>query len=235
MTAPHPTATLFPDLDLLSLDEKDTAEDWTPDHSDDQGLTFVPLFEQVPARPVSAAISTMATEAREEGFAAGMATGREAERASREMVVAESLSRIADGVADARWAATAVAEQTAAEMARLVSDVLALALPTLAARAGTQDAVAFVARLVPALIAEPQVDIRVAPSIVPDVSGQLAGQSTMHVKADAALPEGDVRITWRDGQAEHRVAAFRSALLGMIADLLGPTDHQPTTPTGTER
>jgi flagellar biosynthesis/type III secretory pathway protein FliH len=235
MTAPHPAAALFPDLDLPVEDREEVVEDWTPDHLDEPELAFVPLFQQAQARPMGAAVSAMLAEARDDAFNAGMAAGREAEQASRETAMAESLSRIADAVADARWAADAVAEQTAAEMARLVSEVIAHALPSLAAQVARRDVMAFAAGLLPALAAEPRIDIRVAPGLTPALTEQLATQPTIHVAADPALPEGDVRIGWRDGQAEHRHAAFRSAILGMIADLLAPAGDPHATATGTIR
>lgn len=235
MIALHPAAALFPDLDLPLEDQEEAQEAWAPDHLDERELAFIPLFEQAPGRPMGAAISAMLAKVRDEAFNAGLAAGREAEQASRQAAVAESLSRIADAVADARWAADVVAEETAAEMARLVSDVLAQALPSLAERVAGQDAMAFAAGLLPALSAEPRIDIRVAPSVARDLGEQLATQPTMHVASDAALPEGDVRINWGDGQAEHRHAAFRSAILGMIASLLGPAGDQHATPTGTDR
>lgn len=238
MTAPQPLAVLFPDLDLPLEDLEEPVEDWSPDQLDEPELAFVPLFQQVRARPIGVAFSAMLAEARDEAFNAGMAAGREAEQASRETAAAESLSRVADtmagAVADARWAVDAVAEQTAAEMARLVSEVIAHALPSLAAQVARQDATAFVAGLLPALAAEPRIDIRVASGVAPALAEQLATQPTIHVAADPALPEGDVRIAWRDGQAEHRHAAFRSAILGMIADLLAPAGDQHATPTGTK-
>jgi flagellar biosynthesis/type III secretory pathway protein FliH len=235
MTAPHPAAALFPDLDLPVEDREEVVEDWTPDHLDEPELAFVPLFQQAQVRPMGAAVSAMLAEARDDAFNAGMAAGREAEQASRETAMAESLSRIADAVADARWAADAVAEQTAAEMARLVSEVIAHALPSLAAQVARRDVMAFAAGLLPALAAEPRIDIRVAPGLTPALTEQLATQPTIHVAADPALPEGDVRIGWRDGQAEHRHAAFRSAILGMIADLLAPAGDPHATATGTIR
>lgn len=235
MTAPHPAAALFPDLDLPVEDREEAVEDWTPDHLDEPELAFVPLFQQAQARPMGAAVSAMLAEARDDAFNAGMAAGREAEQASRETAMAESLSRIADAVADARWAADAVAEQTAAEMARLVSEVIAHALPSLAAQVARRDVMAFAAGLLPALAAEPRIDIRVAPGLTPALTEQLATQPTIHVAADPALAEGDVRIGWRDGQAEHRHAAFRSAILGMIADLLAPAGDPHATATGTIR
>ena len=235
MTAPHPTAALFPDLDLPVEDREEVVEDWTPDHLDAPELAFVPLFQQAHARPMGAAVSAMLAEARDDAFNAGMAAGREAEQASRKTAMAESLSRIADAVADARWAADAVAEQTASEMARLVSEVIAHALPSLAAQVARRDVMAFAAGLLPALAAEPRIDIRVAPGVAPALAEQLATQPTVHVAADPALPEGDVRIGWRDGQAEHSHAAFRSAILGMIADLLAPAGDPHATTTGTMR
>jgi hypothetical protein len=74
-----------------------------------------------------------------------------------------------------------------------------------------------------------------APGVAPALTEQLATQPTIHVAADPALPEGDVRIGWRDGQAEHSHAAFRSAILGMIADLLAPAGDPHATATGTIR
>ena len=235
MTVPHPAAVLFPDLDLPVEDREEVVEDWTPDHLEGPELAFVPLFQQAQARPIGAAVSAMLAEARDDAFNAGMAAGREAEQASRETAMAESLSRIADAVGDARWAADAVAEQTAAEMARLVSEVIAHALPNLAAQVARRDVMAFASGLLPALAAEPRIDIRVAPGVASALTEQLATQPTIHVAADPALPEGDVQIGWRDGQAEHRHAAFGSAILGMIADLLAPAGDPHATPTGTTR
>lgn len=235
MNAPHPADAVFPDLDLPLEDREEPPEIWAPDHVEDPEQVFIPLFRQPSPRPMSAVASAMLAEARDEAFQAGRMAGAEAERASHQAVVAESLSRIADAVADARWAADAVAEEAAAEMARLVSDIIALALPSLAERVAGQDAIAFAAGLVPALCAEPRIDIRAASSVAPKLAEHLAAQPTMHVAVDAALREGDVRISWRDGQAEHRSAAFRSAILGMIAALLAPTGDQPATSTGTEQ
>jgi hypothetical protein len=235
MNAPHPATVLFPDLDLPLEDREEMPDAWSPDHVDEPELAFVPLFQQVQARPMSVAVSAMLAEARDEAFKAGMAAGAEAERASHGAAVAEGLSRIADAVGDARWAADAVAEETAAEMAKLVSDVLALALPSLAERVASQDAMAFAAGLLPALSAEPRIDVRVASSVASDLADQLATQPAIQVAADATLPEGDVRIRWRDGQAEHRIAAFRSAIIGMIDGLLAPSGDQTATPTGAEQ
>ena len=235
MNLPDPAAVLFPDLDLPLQGSAEAPEAWVPDHVDEPEQSFVLLFQQAPARPMSASVSAMLAEAREEAFSRGMATGREAEQTSREAAVAESISRIAHAVADARWAANVVAEETAAEMGRLVSDVLALSLPGLAMRTAGQNAMAFVADLLPALAAEPRIDIRAASSVAPKLAEQLASQPMIHVTADPALPKGDVRISWRDGQAEHRNAAFRSALLNMIAGLLGSSGDQHATSTGIER
>ena len=55
----------------------------------------------------------------------------------------------------------------------------------------------------------------------------------IHVAADPALPEGDVRIAWRDGQAEHRHAAFRSAILGKVWRLF--RDHGLPLPAPAEK
>ena len=238
--------TLFPDLDLPSQDDgeapdawapahEDAPEAWAPAHENEPELAFVPLFQRPAPRPMSASVSAMLAEAREEAFSAGMAAGREAERESREAAMAESLSRIANAMADARWAADVVAEETAAEMGRLVSDVLALVLPGLAERTASLDAMAFAAGLLPALTAEPRINIRVSPGVATALAEQLAMQPSVHVAADSALPGGDVRIDWRDGQAEQRQEAFRSAMLGMIADLLAPSGDQHATSTGTEK
>jgi flagellar biosynthesis/type III secretory pathway protein FliH len=234
-SAPHPATALFPDLDLPPQAKEEAPEAWAPGHEHEPEPDFVLLFQQSPPRPIGPSVSAMLAEAREEAFSAGLAAGREAEQGSREAAVAESLSRIANAVADARWAADVVAEETAAEMGRLVSDVLALVLRGLAERTAGPDAMAFAAGLLPALTAEPRIDIRAAPGIVPALAEQLAAQPSIHVAADPALPDGDVRIGWRDGQAEHRSAAFRSAILGVIAGLLAPSGDQHVTSTGTEK
>lgn len=235
MTALHPAAALFPDLDLPLEDRPEPPEIWAPDHADASELAFVPLFHQPPARAIATAESALLAEARDAAFQAGVAAGRNAERASREAAMTESLTRIADAMADARWAADAVAEEMAAEMAQLIPDALALALPSLAERLAGRDAIAFTAALLRHLTAEPRVDIRAAPPLATELSAQLARQPNLHVVADSALPEGDVRIAWRNGQAEHRHAAFRDAIRAMLADLLGPADGRHATPMGTER
>ena len=242
----HLAAALFPDLDLPTQDDREAPEAWAPAHEnapeawapahkDEPDTAFVPLFQQAPTRPMSASVCAMLAEAREAAFSAGMAAGRAAEQESREAAVAESLSRIANAMTDARWAADAVAEETAAEMGRLVSDVLALVLPGLAERTAGLDAMSFAAGLLPALTAEPRISISVSPGVAPALAEQLATQPSIHVAADSSLPGGDVRIGWRDGQAELRHAAFRSAMLGMIASLLAPSGDQHATSTGTEK
>lgn len=243
MSVAHPPAVLFPDLQLPLEEQQDAPEAWQADAAEDAKPAFVPLFSQAQRPPPGAALSAMLAEARDQAFNEGVAAGRDAETASREALVAASLSHIADtvadtvadAVADAAQAAHAVAEEAAAEMALLVADILALALPGLAESMAGQDAAAFAAGLVPALTAEPHIDIRVAPALAPGLAERLASEPAAHVVADPDLPQGDVRIGWRDGRAEHRGAAFRSAMLGMVADLLASAGGQQAAPTGTEQ
>ena len=166
-------------------------------------------------------------EAREAGWRDGHAAGLDEAADSDAAAARQSIEAIAAELATVRETTMSQAAQAAEAIARLLLDSLAAVLPTLCARHGEREVQAIVRAVLPALVQEPAVTIRVSARSAGSVSQQLAGfdpdlASRVHVVSCEALPVGDVRITWRNGAATRDAAALwqRVAATLMPAGLL---------------
>jgi flagellar biosynthesis/type III secretory pathway protein FliH len=109
---------------------------------------------------------------------------------------------------------------------------LAGMLPAVCARHGAAEVAALTRAVLPALVHEPRVTIRVSPHMLrtvedamatvdPDLHGRVA------VVPTNAMPPGDARITWADGAAVRDTAALWRAISEVLEplDLLVPPDR----------
>lgn len=152
--------------------------------------------------------------------------GRAEERALREAAATAAdrvaLAAIAGALDRERDGAAEVAEAAAEAIAGLMLGMLAAAFPTLCARHGADEARALAAVVLPALRDEPRPMIRVAPDAAEPVRGLVAAAdpellARMDLRPDPALSAGDVRITWRGGEARRDARALWQAM----GDILG--------------
>jgi flagellar biosynthesis/type III secretory pathway protein FliH len=166
--------------------------------------------------------------ARDEAYAEGHRSGLAQAAADRAEVTRQMLSVIADRMADARAEAARVAEQSAESVAQLLLGTLGTVLPALLARHGAGEVAAVARAVLPSLMREPHVTVRVSPHVVPAVEQELARldpelRSRVELVAAATVPPGDVRITWNDGAAVRDAAALWCS----VAEALAPLDLLP--------
>lgn len=171
---------------------------------------------------------------RDEAFRTGWEAGRQEALAAHDHALRSCVEAVAARLGDAADAAAAVAAGTLDGLAAALVEALAVALPSLAGRMAAPEAGHFAAQLLPALAAEPRVEVAVAPDLVDPVRELLAGARQLDVLADAGLAPGDVRLRWRDGEALRRIGEVQRAVLGEIAALapaaaarLVPADPHP--------
>jgi flagellar biosynthesis/type III secretory pathway protein FliH len=158
--------------------------------------------------------------ARATAFQAGWEAGRDAALTAHDIALHTCLDAVSAQLRDAMRSAQAVAEGTIDALARTVIEALAVALPSLAARLAAEEALHFTTSLLPALAAEPRVDLAVAPELADEIRHQLSGERNVAVTADASLSAGDVRLRWNDGDARCRLAEVRRKVLAELAALV---------------
>lgn len=162
--------------------------------------------------------------AREEAFRAGQAAEREAAEAALHAADRQVLSAIAAGLDAAYAEAERVAEDTASAIGGLLLDTLAALFPALCSRFGPAETQAVIRTVLPVLRHEPRATVRVPPALVGSVVETITRVdpdliARIDIEPDPAVPEGDVRVTWRNGE----VRRDARALWRDIGDILGQT------------
>lgn len=162
-------------------------------------------------------------EAREAAWAEGREAGLAETTSTSAAEVRASLAAIANALGSAAGAAATFAEQAAEEIARTLLDTLATMLPALCARHGEDEVRAVVRAVLPPLLREPVVTVRLNPAVVgavQDELGQLDPDLAQRVRLVpiAAMPAGDVRVSWEDGTAARDTRAAWDAVAAALAD-----------------
>ncbi len=169
-------------------------------------------------------------QAREEGFAAGVAE----ERARNERRLADALEIIAAGMG-------AIEQTQRAEIDRCIQMATQLALmiarkvaPALMDAAPMAEIESLVGEHLEQLIDEPRVVVRVSEGMVDALRERIDALAAsrgfsgrMVLIPDAALADGDCRMEWADGGVERDTAATWKSLEGAIARLLHAADATP--------
>ncbi len=170
---------------------------------------------------------------REEAWRAGQAAERDAIRCAEETATRDALASIAAQLDNARAEADHATEDSADALARLLLDTLGVLFPSLCARFGAAEAEGLVRAILPALRQEPRATIRLPPALVRQVSAVIEQADPdllprIDFVADEAMPPGDIRITWRNGEARRDAALLWTE----IGDILGQAGW-PTVPART--
>ena len=166
--------------------------------------------------------------ARAEAYAEGHRSGLAQAAADRAEVTRQMLGTIATRLEASRTEVTRLAEEQGEAVSRLLMGTLARMLPAVCARHGAAEVAALTRAVLPALVREPRVTMRLSPHVVHAVEQELARlDPELHgrvvlVPTDAVAP-GDVRITWQDGAAIRDAAA----LWREVAEALAPLDLLP--------
>ena len=136
----------------------------------------------------------------------------------------QRLDQIASFLATAQAGADAVAEAAADSIARTMLSALAACLPALCARHGAGEVQAVMQAVLPGLVHEPRVAVRVNPLLIPAMTAEIAAldseiaERVALVPVDAMAP-GDVRVTWQDGAAVRDTARICAAVNDVLASL----------------
>ena len=184
-----------------------------------------------PPPPPPAITEEQLAAARADAYAEGHRNGLAQAAADRAEVSRQMLGVIADRLGDASGEAARLAGEQADALARLLLGTLAAVLPATCARHGAAEVAALTRAVLPALVREPRVTIRISPHVVGAVERELARlDPELHgrvalVPTDA-VPPGDVRIAWQDGAAVRDAAA----LWREVAEALAPLDLLPAGP-----
>lgn len=208
-------------------------------------------------KPVErAAVFSEADVARERdaGFAAGRTAGlMEAGRAT-EVRLASSLEAVAEEMSRALAAVEGVRAAAIGEAVAVAAAIGAKLLPALYRREGASEIEAVVDAVLPDLIDEPRVVVRLNPEDLPALAERLAVVADragfgakLTVRGDGAVAAGDCRIDWASGGAErdgerrwHEIEAALLDAAPLIETLaparrlrLGaPSERETTRPAG---
>ena len=161
---------------------------------------------------------------RDAAYAEGRRDERDAIATEQAATLERTLASVLRKLDDASREASAVAETAAEETTRLVLRVLGAMMPALCARHGGADAAALVRAVVPALVNEPSVTIRVGPHVRDAVKLELARvapewSERIKLVATDAMASGDVRIAWENGTASRGVADLWTEVVARLAPL----------------
>lgn len=148
----------------------------------------------------------------------------------------QSLAAIAGALADAQHEASTLADTVADGVARAILSVVAGLLPSLCARHGGAEVRALLRHLLPTLVQQPRIAVRVNSSILNGVREDLAlldeDLAACVVLTAAPLLPGDARIAWTDGSLIRDQAAIRHAVsaalteLGLLEPVAARTDNR---------
>jgi flagellar assembly protein FliH len=154
----------------------------------------------------------------------GRAIGRhEAERglaAARNQMV----GLLAAGIADARDEQRDMAKEAAEAAARCMLSALAACLPALCDKHGVAELQAMVRAVLPALVDEPRITVRINPHMLAPMQAEIAAldievAERVRLLPTEAIAPGDVRITWAEGSAIRDTARARTAVEDALAAL----------------
>lgn len=158
--------------------------------------------------------------AREEARLAGRTEAEHGLAASR----VRMLELIAKGLADASEAAAAVAHARADSIGRIMLSMMAVCLPVLCRQHGAGELRALVHAVLPDLVDEPRITVRVHPQMAATVGAEIAAldpdlAERIVLSPTDTMPLGDARITWQDGQAIRNAGEARRKLEDALAAL----------------
>lgn len=153
------------------------------------------------------------------GHAAGLMEAVESEAAATRRAVEE----IAALLARENEMAAARAEQSAVEMTQLLLNALATTFPQLCKEYGDAEARAVVRLVIPALMQEPVITLHANHQTAAAAASEIArldpdAAARLRISECDEMPQGDVRIAWRNGSATRDAAL----LWRQVIDVLMP-------------
>jgi flagellar biosynthesis/type III secretory pathway protein FliH len=193
----------------------------------DRPRPAAPPPDPKPPEPVYSAADLQETRAQalREGHAAGLA---EADGITAALA-RHALLTIAERLDTARDEANTVAEEAAEAVARLLMDAFATAFPALCARHAEGELRAIVRSVLPRLQEEPSIVVRASPHATQALADEIAAIDPdlidrVRIVPTDSVPLGDIRISWRAGNARRDTAGLWAEIENVLAPagLLSP-------------
>lgn len=188
----------------------------------------------VPAEPPPPEIKFTQADldaAREDGFVAGHAKAVEEAATAREHYVADAINLISQGLGKLDEKQVAANRDIGETVMRLVYAVLRKIVPDHAKDHVADNIGGFVKQVLPLILGEPKLIVRVHGSIVELVSARLKDlfatssfQGGYNVVADFELQPGDCRLDWAGGGADRSEARIWAEIRDVIAANYGDVD-----------
>ncbi len=162
--------------------------------------------------------------ARAAGVAEGQAAGLRAADAAHHAIMADLLAAIAGRLDAAEASRRQAAQATALALAQLLTDALAAVFPTLRQRTATAELHRVAAAVLPPLLGEPDVVVRVNPAQAAALAQQIAAMPAHagpvpRIETLEALPPGDAVILWRDGRMLRDAAAICADVTAILREV----------------
>lgn len=187
----------------------------TPENALHSGILYIEDFDAYPSPPPpppppAVMHPTFTQEDIEAARLLGYKDGMEAAASDRDAVRAQlataALSAIGDALAAAHGQAVAASQVMAGELAATIVGLLAAALPAAAEASAGREITALMDMLLPPLVREPSLEVRVHPAVLEEVSESLRQgwpelAPRLQMIADVTLDTADVALTWQHGEA----------------------------------
>ena len=191
------------------------------DFDDITGVTVI----EAPSEPEIIAPTFTAADferAREQAFADGRAAAHEAAEAAHRENMRAGVAAIAAALDAAALEQAALAAREAEELARLLLDTLMTMLPTLCARHGETEVRGVARAVLPALLREKAISVRVAPHLAPAVGEEIERidselAARVRIVPSDGMGASDVRIGWTDGAAVRDAGAVWNEIAGVLS------------------
>ncbi len=192
---------------------------------DFDNLEGVMVIEAPPEPEVIASVFTAADIEiiRERAYADGRAAARAAAEAAHTEAVRTALADISAALHAVAGRQAALVEREAEEVARLLLDMLMTLLPALCVRHGEAEVRAVARAVLPALLREPAVTVRINPALAAAIRDEIARLDPdlvariRLVPVDALVP-GDIRVSWADGNAVRDTGAVWQHVAGALSE-----------------
>ena len=171
--------------------------------------------------------------AREDGYVAGHAAALEEAATAREHYVADALALVSQGLAKLDEKQAAANREMGETVMRMVYALVRKLIPVEAEQQAVANVGSFVAKVLPLVIGEPKLMVRVHSSIVPLVEERLketfaraSFQGGCSVIADFELQPGDCRLDWSGGGADRNEGRIWAEIREVIAANYGDVDSE---------
>jgi flagellar assembly protein FliH len=192
-----------------------------------------------PAEPEAKFTQSQLDAAREEGYVAGHTAALEEAETAREHYVADAISLIAQGLGKLDEQQQAANRDIGELAIRVLFAVARKTIPETAHQFAHENISDFVKKVLPVVLGEPKLLIRVHAMIVEDMQQRLADvftragfQGGYTVVADYELQPGDCKVEWSGGGAERSETRIWQEIERTMAENFGATeDATPATPS----